>query len=130
MKIFLEFSQPLLGFFMAHESELSVSFHGVVRNMQAPWKFFENPMNLELKILHFSCTKDCTTVYSLQYTITVIHTLSLKLYTEELTYLWNFLVLLYKHTHMKDMTRSLDSLIVYFVSPAVHKYYFRIPKLW
>ena len=35
----------------------------------------------------------------------------------------------YKHTHMKDMSRSLDSLIVYFVSPAVHKYYFRIPKL-
>ena len=29
-------------------------------------------------------------VYSLQYTITVIHTLSLKLYTEELTSLWNF----------------------------------------
>ena len=35
----------------------------------------------------------------------------------------------YKHTHMKDMSRILDSLIVYFVSPAVHKYYFRIPKL-
>ena len=81
-------------------------------------------MNLALKILHFSCTKDCTTVYtcSLQYTITVIHTLSLKLYTEELTYLRNFLVLLYKHTHMKDMARSLDSLIVYLVSPAVHKF--------
>ena len=58
-------------------------------------------MNLELKSLYFSCTKDCTTVYSLQYTITVIHMLSLKL-------------LLYKHTHMKEMTRCLDSLIVLF----------------
>ena len=32
------------------------------------------------------------------------------------------------HTHERH-ARSLDSLIVYFVSPAVHKYYFRIPKL-
>ena len=67
--------------------------------MKNPWRSFHGPWILN--------------------TITVIHTLSLNSHIE-LTFLQNFLELLYGHTHMNDMSRSLDSLIIYFVSPVVY----------